>query len=425
MQAGSRLVGLIARSLVLGLAAVCAVGTGCSVDSSNGGSGFGGEVGSGEGGSGAGGSSLKDAGITPGSGGSGAGLGSGSSGTTGAGGVSAGSGGSSGTGFGGFGGSSSAGGSTGLGGSSARGGSIGGGGLSGTGSGGTTGRGGSSGIGGAAGGSGAAGAAGGGNNGSAGGVASGTGGSTGAGGGTSAGGSTGAGGTTGTGGTTSTAFCPAGAIFCADFEEASGVPSNRPVGTATFVDATETGATFDGANGVMALDATAPYDGHQSLQVTPASTAAVRALAIAVPSTFWVRLYIKSDQPIGQTNENGFFGAGTSPTFATGNYVELSEDAGCLFLDKGGTLFPTDTKSCALNAALSANTWHCLVAAFDGATGNVMLYSGATEIINATAWAPAHEAFNTFELGTFVDNPNGATVWYDDVVISAMPLTCP
>ena len=54
-----------------------------------------------------------------------------------------------------------------------------------------------------------------------------------------------------------------------------------------------------------------------------------------------------------------------------------------------------------------------------------MVFSGPTEIINATGWAPAREAFNTFELGTFVDNPNGATVWYDDVAISAMPLTCP
>ena len=38
-----------------------------------------------------------------------------------------------------------------------------------------------------------------------------------------------------------------------------------PVGTATFEDPTETGATFDGASGVMLLDTTAPYDGTQSL----------------------------------------------------------------------------------------------------------------------------------------------------------------
>jgi hypothetical protein len=397
---------------------VCALGPSCS-SSDSGGSG-----------SGEGGSRTSDAGTVGAGGSSGAGLESGAGGSTGrggtngAGGVSAdsgvsggggdvtvsGSGGSSATGAGGSviltgSGGNGSGGSTGLGGSTGFGGSLA--------RGGSTGSGGFTGLGGAAGRVGAAGAAGSVPSGAAGGLGS--------------GGNSGAAGASGsgTGGSISTAFCPAGAIFCADFEEASGVPSNRPVGTATLVDPTEAAATFDGANGVMALDTTAPYDGRQSLMVIPASAAAVRALAVAVPSTFWVRLYIKSDQPIGQTNENGFFGAGTSATYATGNYVELSENLGCLFLDKGGTLFPTADKSCGANAALSANAWHCLVAAFDGGTGDVMVFSGPTEIINAGAWAPAREAFNTFELGTFVDTPNGATVWYDDVVISAMPLTCP
>jgi hypothetical protein len=433
MQGGFRLVGSSSRSLVLGLAVVCALQVGCAADSS---SGIGGEGGSGpmDAGSGTG-----SGGSSNGSGGTGAGLGSGSAGTTGSaggpgtGGVSAGTGGITSTGSGGSSTTAGSGGSFGSGGYFSSGGATGFGGASS--SAGSTGAGGSTGVGGS---TGAGGSTGGGSPGNGG--STGSGGTTGAGGGAAKGGSTGSGGgatggygsggnvgaagAPGAGGGTSTAFCPAGAIFCADFEEASGVPTNRPVGTATFVDPTEPAATFDGANGVMALDTTAPYDGRQSLKVTPASAAAVRALAVAVPSTFWVRLYIKSDQMIGQMNENGFFGAGTSPTFATGNYVELSEDFNCLFLNKGGTLFPT-SQSCGLNAALSANAWHCLVAAFDGATGNLMVYSGPTQIINASAWAPAHEAFNTFELGTFVDNPNGATVWYDDVVISASPLSCP
>ena len=221
-----------------------------------------------------------------------------------------------------------------------------------------------------------------------------------------------------------TGFCPAGAIFCADFEEASGVPSNAPVGTATFQDPTEAGATFGGTNAAMLLDQTLPYDGSQSLRVNPSSGASARTLAVAVPSTFWVRLYIKSDQAIGQTNENSFFGAGTSPTYATGNYVALSEDLGCLFLNKAGTLYPT-AKTCGLNTPLAANAWHCMVAGFDGGTGHVQVFVGATQIINATGWAPATEAFNTFELGTIADNPTGATIWYDDVAVSSSPLSCP
>jgi hypothetical protein len=235
---------------------------------------------------------------------------------------------------------------------------------------------------------------------------------------------TGSGGLGGGGGGSGATFCPANAIFCADFEEASGVPDNNPVGSATFEDPTEAGATFGGTNGVMVLDTTAPYAGLQSLRVNPSSAVTARTLAIAVPSTFWVRLYIKSDQTIGQTTENSFFGAGTSLVPTSGNYVDLSEQFGCLVLDKGGTLFPTD-RTCGANTALAAGAWHCLVAEFDGATGNVELFSGATQIIDAAGWAPAKEAFNTFELGYVADNPNGATVWYDDVVVSSSPLACP
>ena len=77
------------------------------------------------------------------------------------------------------------------------------------------------------------------------------------------------------------------------------------------------------------------------------------------------------------------------------------------------------------DSSLSANSWHCLAAEFDGTTGTVRVFSGATQIINAAGWTPATEAFNSFSFGYFAYNPNGATVWYDDVVISASPLSCP
>jgi hypothetical protein len=383
MQVRSRSGRLSSRSLVLWLV-VGAASAGCaSSDSGTGGTGAGGfatgsggQVGTGgaTGGTGTGGA--------VGTGGPAIDGGTGAGGATGAGGFATGSGGSS----------SASGGAPGTGGALASGGSKGSAGA--IGSGGTKGSGG----------------------------VSASGGTTGTGGASAAGGTVGGAGATG--GTTLPSFCPPNAIFCADFEEASGVPVNHPVGTATFQDPTESGATFDGTNGVMALDTTAPYDGAQSLEVIPSSTATARSLAVAVPSTFWVRLYIKSDQAIGQTNENAFFGAGTSPTYRTGNYVALAEQFGCIFLDKSGTLYPVD-QTCGVNTPLGADVWHCIMAEFDGATGNVQLFAGTTQIINASGWAPAKEAFNTFEFGSFADNPNGATVWYDDVVISSSPLTCP
>ncbi len=434
MQVRSRDGRLSSRSLVLWLTVVAA-GAGCGTSASGSGTGEGGSSSASGGHGGTGGSSTGADGAVA-SGGA-VGVGSGGA-TSGAAGATTAAGGT--TGFGGAT-SGASGGTTGFGGGSSTGGALG--------AGGSAGGGGLKAAGGAAGASQSGGSKGtGGNPGSGGAVASGgtigsgAGGTTGNGGATASGGTTGAGGTTGKGGSTASggatgtggggtglggsaapSFCPANAIFCADFEEASGVPVSHPVGTATFQDPTEAAATF-GAEDVMFLDTSAPYEGTQSLAVTPSSTANSRTLAVSVPSTFWVRLYLKSDQAIGQTNENAFFGAGTSPTYHTGNYVVLAEQLGCLFLDKNSTLYPVD-QTCGVNAPLAANVWHCIMAAFDGATGNVQVFSGTTQIINATGWAPAKEAFNTFEFGIFADNPSGATVWYDDVAISSSPLACP
>jgi hypothetical protein len=240
---------------------------------------------------------------------------------------------------------------------------------------------------------------------------------------------TGAGGaTTGTAGTTgATSFCPSDAIFCADFEEASGVPINNPVGMATFEDPSEYGMTF---GTVMALDKTAPYDGNQSLKIDPSSSFSIRTLAVSVPAKFWVRLYIKSDQAIGQQEHNSFFAAGLGPDYSTAKNVEVSEQFGCVLLNANDTLFPAGT-TCGANTALSANAWHCMATEFDGTTGNVQVFAGATQIINAVGFTNAQESFNTFSFGYFSYNapsgnpPNPPTVWFDDVVVSASPLSCP
>ena len=240
-----------------------------------------------------------------------------------------------------------------------------------------------------------------------------------------AGGATATGGTTGAGGATASGFCPAGAIFCADFEEASGVPNSNPVGTATFEDPSEYGSTFGGTSGVMTLDsADMPYDGKQSLKVMPSSGFSIRTLAVTVPSTFWVRLYIKSDKDIGQPDHNSFFAAGLTPDYSTAKNVELSEQYNCVLLNASDDTYPPGT-TCGANTALPANAWHCMTAEFDGTTGNVQVFAGSTQIINATAFAPAKEAFTTFSFGYLAYNPNSATVWYDDVVVSANPLSCP
>ena len=284
--------------------------------------------------------------------------------------------------------------------------------LSGCGTSGSSGTGGRSGSGGGSGGaatgmggqptSGSGGATGGAAGNGAGGSASGTGGATGG----------------GTGGATASGFCPTDHIFCADFEEASGLPPG-----AVLAAPDETNLTF-GTAGFIELDTTNPFAGHQSLKVTSPGSFHFRMVGVTVPASFWVRLYIRSDQDIGQPDHNAFFEAMTDPDYHKNTGVELSEQFTCLLLNKSDMLFPSGT-ACGQATALAKNVWHCMVAQFDGTNGNVQVFVDQTRIISAMGWAPAQEAFTTFEFGYGNFNSPAASVWYDNVVISTSPLSCP
>jgi hypothetical protein len=215
------------------------------------------------------------------------------------------------------------------------------------------------------------------------------------------------------------AACPAGALFCADFEEASGPPTGA---TLQAPDETGGGATFDT---LMKLDTVAPFAGKQSLAVTSPGSFHFRMLAVPVPSSFWVRLYIKSDQDIGQPDHNAFFEAMTDPNYHnSATTVELSEQFSCLILNEKDSLFPAGN-TCTVNTALAKNVWHCMEANFDGVNGNVQVYADKTKIIDAMSWAPAKATFNTFEFGYGNYNAPGATVWYDNIAITTTQLGCP
>jgi hypothetical protein len=227
-----------------------------------------------------------------------------------------------------------------------------------------------------------------------------------------------AGSTAGAGGAAAGA-CPPGAIFCADFEEASGPPTGA---TLEAPDETGGGATFDT---LMKLDTVAPFDGKQSLAVTSPGSFHFRMLGVTVPASFWVRLYIKSDQDIGQPSHNAFFQAMTDANYHNSTtMVELAEQYSCVLLNQHDATFPAGT-TCSTNTALAKNTWHCMEAQFDGTTGNVQVFADKTQIINAMAWAPAKATFTTFEFGYGNYNTPGATVWYDDVAIATTRVGCP
>ena len=103
-------------------------------------------------------------------------------------------------------------------------------------------------------------------------------------------------------------------------------------------DETGGGATFET---LMKLDTMAPHAGKQSLAVSSPGVFHYRMLGVTVPSAFWVRLFIKSDQAIGQPEHNSFFQAMTDPNYHNSTTsVELSEQYSCLVLNQHDALFP-------------------------------------------------------------------------------------
>ncbi len=241
-----------------------------------------------------------------------------------------------------------------------------------------------------------------------------------AGGAADAGGASDAGAAADAGGTVSPGACPANAYFCSGFEEASGLPQG-----ATFEDPDESGGgtTFDK---VMTLDKTAPYDGAQSLKVTSPDGFSFRMVGVAVPTnSFWVRLFVKSDQDIGQDGHNAFFQAMTDPNYHNSTHsVEVAEQFTCVLLNEHDALFPSGN-TCGANKALAKDTWHCMEAKFDGTTGDVQVYADKTLIVDATGWASAKAAFNTFEFGFAYYHGPARSIWYDDVVVAPERVGCP
>jgi Cip1-like, core domain len=150
-------------------------------------------------------------------------------------------------------------------------------------------------------------------------------------------------------------------------------------------------------------------------------------LSVPVPKTFWARLYMRSDVDIGQEGHNAYFAAMTALKYSEStNTVEFSEQFNCVQLNEHDSLYPmsdSSGKTCA-GPALPKNTWHCLEAMYDGATGNVQIYANGTKIVDAMGWARAKATFANFEFGFADYHGPGRNVWYDDVAVGPSRIGC-
>lgn len=251
--------------------------------------------------------------------------------------------------------------------------------------------------------------------------ASGAGGSTASGGSSGGGGASGAAGSVGAmgggGGSDSGGACPANATFCSDFEM-----QGLPMGAVYAVNAApgDWGRDFG-------IDTTQHHGGNSSLLVknqsaSGSSGSAYRMLAVPTPTgAFWVRFWIRSDMPIGNTDHNAFAGAsiGSMPNDAM---IEIAEDVGLAFNTADSVQWPMGygrTQSGGTKPyTLPAMTWECIEASFDGNGREQQLFVNNVQLIDAKNYPGATQAIKFFKFGFNAYHGPARQVWFDDVAVA-------
>jgi hypothetical protein len=203
--------------------------------------------------------------------------------------------------------------------------------------------------------------------------------------------------------------CPTGATFCSGFEGSS------------FPSGTQFHSVGPSSPDPYQFDTAQFFRGTQSLALPMGSEGFhYRALAVPIPSeNFWVRLYVRVSTVFGDNGHDSLFGASTGVISADLNnetLVEFSEQFNTVLLNTKDQLFQPAEAS-----TLSANTWHCIEAHYDGASGDVQVFADGEEVIHATGYA--RQSFKTFRLG-LMQYHEARAAWFDDVVVAPMRVNC-
>jgi hypothetical protein len=214
--------------------------------------------------------------------------------------------------------------------------------------------------------------------------------------------------------------CPSGAIFCSGFEGTA-----FPAGTRFEPDYLAAAALGT----EMTLDTNVFRSGQKSLHM-PVGSNYYRMLSVAVPTTFWVRLYTRSNVgfgAMGSTHASLFMGSIVAPggDYNADRAVEVAEQFGQVLLNVKDSLYGTSgtNPNGQPGTRLPNDTWTCMEALFDGASGDVQIFVEGDLIIDASGWQPP-TAYQSFRFGYLRFDSPARDVWMDDVIVATERVGC-
>jgi hypothetical protein len=206
--------------------------------------------------------------------------------------------------------------------------------------------------------------------------------------------------------------CPGGATFCSGFES----------------DVLPMGAIYQSQPTVeLEFDTTVKHAGARSLKVVSTGGFNIREVVVAIPGqSFWVRLFVQTSDVFGDNNHDSLFVASTAASSQDNNAEngpEFSEQGNQIILNAndsyyspGGPGFPQGE-----GPQLSANTWHCEEAFYNGGTGDTQIFSDGEQLIDAVGFTRL--TYQTFRFG-YIGFNTVRTVWFDDVVVAPNRIGC-
>ena len=189
------------------------------------------------------------------------------------------------------------------------------------------------------------------------------------------------------------------------------------------------GTVFQPTGTQPQFDTAVKHSGNQSI-VFPAGSTGFNVKEVVTPipgNTFWARLFVQVSSTFGDNDHDSLFVASTAKTTEDNNAEhgpELSEQGNQILLNADDALFNANGAGFPSNSTgptLSANTWHCVEAFYDGGSGDVQIFNDSQMVINAPGYKKL--TYSTFRFG-YIQFNTARTIHFDDVVVAPDRVGC-